>query len=206
MASKNGTLSSKTAKAIEIPALEMQQITIDVIGTAPLLVSRFSEKAKREILEKQQKKANKAKAARKPEDEFMSSLYLMSDGKTPGFPAGGFKGAMMRACKLVGMVMIDTRVLFRVIADDIGPHGELVEIQGQYEMHEGTVRLKNGSSDLRYRAIFKEWMASITVEYNASVLSAEQIANLVNWSGQCGIGEWRPEKSNTGIYGTYRIL
>lgn len=195
------------ATTIIVPEIKMQAITVDIIGTAPLVVHRFGVKARREILDKQMKKAKKPRESREPEAEYLDSLYKFKDSEKTGFPATGFKGAMMRGCKMAGGVMIDTRVLFYILPDGFSTSGEqLVEIDGDYEMREDVVRIGNGSSDLRYRPIYPKWSANLNIEYNSNVISAEQIINLVSLGGLCGIGEGRPEKSNTGCWGTFKLL
>ena len=49
---------AKTAeKQIEIPAIEILQMQLTLVGTAPLIVHAWSDKAKKQILEKQMKVA-----------------------------------------------------------------------------------------------------------------------------------------------------
>jgi len=64
--------------------------------------------------------------------------------------------------------------------------------------------LGNGAADIRYRPEFDPWSVDLEIKYNAAVLSAEQIVNLVNLAGfSVGVGDWRPEKS--GTHGTFHI-
>ena len=51
--------------SIEVPTLEVGRCQIEVIGTADLLVHRFSEKGRRMIADKQAGKATKKKENRK---------------------------------------------------------------------------------------------------------------------------------------------
>ena len=89
--------------------------------------------------------------------------------------------------------MIDTRTAFHILADE----GQLVRIVGKPRMHESMVRVGNGVADIRYRAEFPKWSAELTIRYNAAVISAEQVVNLLQLGGfSCGIGEMRPEKTN----------
>jgi hypothetical protein len=71
-------------------------------------------------------------------------------------------------------------------------------------MREDVVRIGKGSTDLRYRAELLGWEADVKVKFNADVLSAEQVVNLLKISGfSVGLGEWRPQKS--GEYGTFDV-
>lgn len=197
---------AKDVKVINVPALQMEEIILEIEGTAPLIVNRFGLKSQRQIEDKILKKAKVGREAKDPEAEYQDSLYKFSTGRKTGFPAVGFKGAISRAAKLLGLVMVDTRIQFFVVPDDITEDGtQLVEIKGKHEKHKSFPRVANGNPDLRFRAIYKQWGAQLRIRYNAAFISSEQIANLVNMSGLCGIGEWRPEKSNTGAYGTYQL-
>lgn len=51
---------------IELPALKIEQITLMLIGDSPLIVHAWSEKAKKQMLDKQMKKATSGKEAKNP--------------------------------------------------------------------------------------------------------------------------------------------
>ena len=85
----------QSIETIEIPKMEIEVVKFRVRGITPLIVSRFSEKAKQMMLEKQMKKAGKGREAKNPVEQYENSLYKFSDGKRTGFPAVGFKAAMV---------------------------------------------------------------------------------------------------------------
>ena len=179
-----------------------------VKGLSPLISHKWSEKAKKEMLDKQMKKKLSTRQAKNPQAEFESSLYLLSNGKHPkgpyGFPAVAFKAAAVRAAKqLDGMNMTDARGLFYIEPDD----GDLVQIHTPQppEMREDMVRLNGKSADIRYRGSFVNWSVTLNVRYNADVVSQEQLLNLFELAGfSCGVGEWRMEKG--GTFGTFTLL
>jgi hypothetical protein len=71
-------------------------------------------------------------------------------------------------------------------------------------MREDAVKVGMGTADLRYRGEFWPWHARVLVRYNARVLSAEQILNLINHAGfGVGVGEWRPERD--GLNGVFHV-
>lgn len=180
---------------IVLPDFDLRRVEAHVVGTAPLICHRWSEKAKKQMLDKQMQRATKGREAKDPERDYRDSLYLHPDGGY-GFPAVAFKAAMVRAGKYQGMVMTDLRGAFHVL-------GELVAIEGEPSMREDMVRVSK-TSDIRYRGQFVEWDATIPIQYNASVVSAEQLAALLTVAGfSVGVGEWRPEKN--GQYGTFRL-
>ena len=188
-------------KAVEIPKLKIDVAEFNIVGTAPLIVHRFGEKAIKMIADKQTKKS-KERPERNPEAEMLECLYMFEDGERTGFPAVGFKAAMVRAGKMLEYVMKDLQQIVFIIPDD----GDLVEIKGEYDLRTDMVRVGMGSADIRYRPEYKKWTAKLQVKYNSAQISAEQIAQLIDAAGfGCGIGEWRPEKSKTGNYGTWRL-
>lgn len=193
------------SKTINVALMDIQAITVTIEGETPLIVNRFSEKSKEEILGKQTKKAKTGKEARNPEKEYLSSLYSI-DHKRTGFPAYGIKAAIVRAAKSLGMVMVDVRTNVHIVA----PKGNagLIEIHGPHQMREDVVRIGNGISSLAFRAEYPEWVCTFEVKYNASMFSADQIATLIQAAGfSCGLGEWRPNapKSNSGTFGMFNL-
>jgi len=191
----------KTEKAVEIPKLKIDVAEFEIVGTSSLIVHRFGEKAIKMIADKQTKKS-KERPERNPEGEMKECLYMFSDGTRTGFPAVGFKAAMIRAGKMLEYVMKDLQQIIFVMPDE----GDLVEILGEYDLRTDMVRVGMGSADIRYRPEYKTWRAKLRLKYNSSQISAEQIAQLIDAAGfGCGIGEWRPEKSKTGNYGTWKL-
>jgi len=181
---------------IVLPPLNLQTVEIKVVGDSPLIMHKWSEKAKKEMLDKQMKKAKQGKEAKNPHQDYLDSLYTLPDGGYC-FPAVAFKSAAVSACRNVDMKMTIARGAFHVI-------GEMVKIEGEPRMREDMVRVGMGTADLRYRGEFPEWSAVLTVRYNANMISVEQIANLFNVAGfAVGVGEWRPEK--TGSYGMFHV-
>jgi len=142
------------------------------------------------------KRGTQAKAAKDPEQDYLDSLYVHPEGGY-GFPAIAYKAAAIRGAKALGMTMTDMRSAFHVL-------GELVKIDGDPRPREDMVRIGQGTADIRYRAEFPAWSATLTVQYNARAVSAEQIAAMFDAAGfGTGIGEWRPEKD--GQFGRFHV-
>ena len=199
--SGNGIPPTEVRQAIEIPDLDIQMIHVMVVGDSPLIMNRWSEKAIKQIEDKQQKKAPKGREKREPKKEYENSMYKYPGGGY-GFPAVGFKAAAVRAAKSVGMAMTDARAAFHVVGDS---EEQLVKIKGTPTMRRDMVRLKGGgSTDIRYRGQFKDWSADLLVRYNFRVISPAQIINLFNVAGfGTGVGEWRSERD--GQYGLFHV-
>ena len=184
--------------SIDVPAIDIRTIEISVIGDSPLIVHRWSEKAKAMIAAKQQKRAATAKEARDPQADFEQSLYRMPDSEAYAIPAVAFKGAMVAACRYASMKMTEARGAFHVI-------GEMVPIIGPAPtMREDMVRVGMGVADIRYRGQFDPWAVNLSIAYNSAVVSPAQLVNLLNLAGfGVGVGEWRPEKD--GSFGRFRV-
>ena len=207
--------STKDA-TVTIPAINIPYATIRVVGDSPLIVHKWSEKAKKEILDKQMKKAKtKGHDAKDPVRDFIESLYwidgepedktengfarAIENGARFGFPSVAFKASAVSAGYRSGVTRdkVSMNAAFHI-------DGELVEIKGIPEMREDMVRIGMGTADIRYRGMFSEWSATIQVKYNASAISLEQLVNLINLGGfACGLGEWRPEKG--GQFGMFHV-
>lgn len=188
--------AAKNTSAIELPPLNIQNVTFMLVGDSPLIVHAWSEKAKRQMLDKQMKKATKGKEAKDPEADYEACFYRTETGAY-GFPAIGLKAAMVSAARFVDAKMTVLRGAVHIDA-------EMIEIVGEPRPREDMVRVGMGTADIRYRPEFPEWRSPVTIKFNASVISAEQIANLLNNAGfGVGIGEWRPERN--GSYGRFHV-
>jgi hypothetical protein len=189
---------TSASPVIELPPFDLRRMELRLIGDAPLICHAWSSKAKAEMLAKQIKRAQEARPAKDPEQDYQDSLYRHPDGGW-AFPAIAFKAAAVDACSHVsGITKVAARGAFHII-------GQWVRIEGEPAMREDMVRIGMGSTaDLRYRGEFDPWAATVPLQYNASLMSAEQIVHLFNIAGfGVGVGEWRPQRD--GIYGRFRV-
>lgn len=213
---------ASTPVVIDVSKLMVKPKTLKltIIGTSPLIVHNFGAKAIKMILDKQIGAAKPARAKKVPFDDFKESLYILNDKKVSklpklesgdswkfmpecfGFPASGFKKAMVAACGFVdGVPKSKIRGLVHI-------HGNWLPIRyKKLVMRQDTVRVGpfgRKVADVRFRGEFQDWEIDLTVSYNENVLKADVIAMLLNNAGfSIGIGEWRPEKD--GSFGTFAI-
>lgn len=189
--------AEKTNTAITLPRMDIQKMTIRLIGDAPLICHNWSEKAKKEMLDKHMKRAKPAKEAKDPQKDYEDSLYRHPSGGY-GFPTVAFKSAAVDACSHVdGVTKVEARGAFHI-------DGDMLKIDGQPSMREDMVRVGMGTADIRYRGQFTNWSVDVPIRFNRSVLSAEQIIHLFNIAGfGIGVGEWRPTRD--GVFGLFHV-
>lgn len=185
------------AVKISLPAIDIQVLKLTLIGDSALICHAWSEKAKKQMRDKQTGKARQKKEPKSAEQDYKESLYHLPSGKY-GFPAVGFKSAAVSAARHVeGMKMTELRGALHIV-------GDMVQIEGKPTMREDMVRVGMGAADIRYRGEFKTWKAHLTIRFNARMLTPEQIAGLFNAAGfGVGIGEWRPERN--GSFGCFHV-
>ena len=210
------------AAIIEIKPINIVTTTVRIASDTPLIMHRWSEKAKRMILEKQMKKTkSSAKEAKNPVEDFIESIYWMEgkpteyteeafeeacrNGARFRFPVTAIKQATISSAYRNGITkdMASLRGAFFIA----GEGSELLaEVKGcTPTMREDMVRVGMGVADIRFRGEFDNWYMDLQVSYNANgAYTLDQIINLINVGGfSCGIGEWRPEKD--GNYGMYHV-
>jgi len=189
-------MASAKTTAIELPPLKIETVQFLLVGDSPLIVHAWSEKAKKQMLDKQMGRATKKKEHKSPEADYEACFYRLPDGRY-GFPSIGVKAAMVSAARFVDAKMT-------VLRGAVHIDGELVEIIGDPQPREDMVRVGLGTADIRYRPEFVAWRMPVKIKFNAAVITPEQIANLLNNAGfGVGLGEWRPEKN--GSYGRFHV-
>ena len=208
-------MSKSTPKTVVIPAIEKSILPLRLIGDSPLVTHAWSEKAKKEMRDKQMKKARAARAAKDPEAEFNGARYRMADG-ADGFPAAGVKLAIAVAGRYAeGVTMVSTKQAIHV---NLGQHlvpiqtvdGRTYGVDLEPELREDLVRVGGkgpgtGTADLRYRPEYAEWSIPVKVMFNSRVFTAEQIFNLAQLAGfHIGLGENRAEKG--GSWGMFHVV
>ena len=214
-------MPAKNVETIEIKPIEIQKTTIRVVGDTPLIMHAWSEKAKREILDKQMKKTKaSAKQAKSPVEDFIRSMYWLEgfpeemsedgfeeairNGARFGFPVTAFKQAAISAAYRMGWTKDKMSMRGAFFID--GDENQMVEIFSDVPViREDMVKVGMGTADIRFRGEFRNWYAELTVSYNKNgQYSLEQIINIINAGGYvCGIGEWRPERD--GQYGMFHV-
>lgn len=213
--------ATKNEQVIEIRPIELETVYLKIVGDTPLIMHAWSEKAKREMLEKQMKVTKtKGRDAKNPVEDFIRSMYWLTDiptdmseegfekaikaGARFGFPVTAFKQAAISASYRMGWSKdkMSLRGMFFIEGDE----NQMIEIHSDTPiMREDMVKIALGTADIRYRGEFRNWSASLKITYNKNgQYTLEQIVNIINAGGYvCGVGEWRPERD--GQFGMFHI-
>jgi len=208
-------MEKKEDKArIEITAPNMGIALFKIIGTSPLMISSFTEKAINKMRAAQEAgsraKSKKAREARDFEKDYRDAMHVSTDG-WPGIAAGAFRTGMVDACRLVGYPMTRAKLAIFIEADGLDSvvKTPLVRIIGTPEMVIRAERNDDGSMDLRSRPSWTTWMINpLRVRFDQDMFSISAITNLLLRVGlQVGVGEGRPNsKNSTGIgYGLFSV-
>lgn len=217
-APKTATTKRKTTGVESVlPPLKIETFTLWCIGDTPLISHAWSEKARRAMLDKQQKEVSEGREKRDPEADFLSSLYEMSEDQY-GFPVTALKKSILTAAHkdrgvpretvksslFIKHEMIRTRPALSGAICDM----PLVRIWGSKpEMREDMVRVGAGlnkTASLAYRAQFSTWAFRLVFRLDTIACPYEWIPFLMRKAGlSTGIGDWRNEKN--GIFGAYHV-
>lgn len=225
-------MANKKETEIKIKPIRDIETTIRIMGDTPLIVHKWSTKAKRML------KAGKAEYSDNDITEteehagkmesFINSLYWITEKPTEyteeafidavnkgarfGFRVEAFKNAAIDAAYSKKWISNKKSVkgLFFIKPDVVDDEGnQLVEIKcdAPPEIREDIVILSGMSRtpDLRWRPQFTNWCVDLHIRFDADgIYPLQDIVNMINAGGRyCGVGEYRPEKD--GQFGMFHV-
>lgn len=200
-------MASAVSSSVVITPPDIRTIQLQIEGTSPLVINKFSAKAKEIMMATQMAgstaKSKKARQAKDFEDLFNGARHVSSDG-WDGIHAASFRNAAISACRAAGFVMTKAKLAIFIEpdgfdADDMTP---LVRItKGEPQMVVSPCRNASGVIDLRPRPTYFPWGADLRIKYDAGILAETDVVNLMARVGlQVGIGEGRPDsKQSAGV-------
>jgi hypothetical protein len=202
------TTTNKKTETLVVSAPNMQRATFRIVGSAPYVQNRFSEKASAAMREKQEKggqsQKDKKREAKDFKAAFLGAQYKSAKGWN-GIPADAFRAAMISACRIVGFKMTLAKLSLFVLAEgyDATNGRPLIKISGKPRQVVHPVRLQTGVLDLRSRPMWDEgWSADVIVRWDADQFSLIDVTNLMTRVGtQVGIGEGRPDSRESAGMG-----
>lgn len=183
----------------------MKLLDIEIRGTAPLLIHRFTEDA-------EQAKASRRIVVtdRNPREEATNAAYIAKDG-TFYFNAMSIPNAMSNAGSSHKMRGSRKSLKF-IVPSAVRVTSEAITILNgngpakdfEVDARPVTIPATKGRI-MRYRPRFDEWGAKFTLSLDDQSMDAETAHQLLNEAGQFyGIGDYRPEKR--GPFGTFRVV
>ena len=194
---------------IVVAAIEMKPIVVNIIGTSPLYCHRMGAKAKQTLLLGGKKKtaAEKLELKHHPLDEFQDSMEVdrnFHPNTAVHFPAMAIKSAMAESALVTsGIKATDVRRLVYIPSTSIR-----MPIFGYPLLKTDIVRSAdiNKTPDVRTRAYFPEWAATIEIHFARPQLSETSIMTLLENAGiAIGIGDFRQGKGK-GSFGSFSVV
>lgn len=207
--------AKKEKVSITPPNLQMAKYKI--IGTAPMVQNKFSQRVLEDMAAAQAagpSAKKKAKREAKDFDRCVKEATHISEKGWEGIPASAFRAGLISTCRLLGFPMTLAKLSVFVVADgyerDRFGVQPLVKItKGKPERTDFAVRNATGVADIRPRPMWKEgWESVVTIRFDADQFTLEDVTNLLARMGeQVGIGAGRPDsKDSAGMgWGTFKI-
>lgn len=201
------------SKSMVIKPLREAVIAFNIQGTAPLMMARFSEKARIKLEDQMRAgQSSRSKRVREPRDfaaDAEAAMHRFRDTKGPGIPCSAFRAAMISACRTVGFKMTLAKISVFILSDGLSTDGTpLIKVDGKYDVNIAPVRNATGVVDLRSRPLFPEWSATVRVRFDLDLFSPDDVTNLFIRAGaQVGILEGRPDsRMSAGLgFGTFEV-
>lgn len=194
--------TKEVVKKIEIQAINKKEVTVQIVGKTPLLMDRFPEAVKDAILAKQTglAKAGK-KTVRNTKKETIEAIHVTNKGKT-GFPAAGFKKAMMGVTSFVGDKFFSKKLVMGL--QIVNTEDGLILIKSRKQ----DVLQHNIGHNVKFSPQFHDWSCELKIQYDANNIGADDIVTLLDYAGfYCGVGAWRPccKDGGTGNFGMFEV-
>lgn len=193
----------------------MARATATLKSTAPYVQNHFHSRRQDEMAEKQKegsagKKTRRAKPPKDFEQGYQDSMHVSREGWY-GIPCTAIRNAMIDACRLTEFDMIRAKMCLFIVSDGLDRDNlePLIKItKGEPRNFITRTRIGINTTDLTPRAMFEEWEARVTIEWDADVFKTQDVFNLLARAGwQVGIGAGRPlSKTSAGTgKGTFEV-
>jgi hypothetical protein len=216
LANGDGEMPSSAVQSVTIPAPRFDQVRFTIKGTAPLVICRFSVKAREAIsvalAQGSTTRSKRKRVAVTEQDSFDAARYHSREG-WEGFHASAIRNGMVSACRLVGFKMTLAKLSVFVEPDgwdNDEPQIPLIRIYGKSVPQTDAVRNANtGQFSVSTRAAYHDWTAKVAIRWDADQFTLQDVANLLARVGmQVGIGCGRPDsKDSAGMgWGLFSVV
>jgi len=196
-------IKKEETKKLEIivPSLNLGVLKVKIKGKTPLLMDKFPESVREQILDKQVGITKGKKQMRDMDWEFENAFHKISD-KEIGFPAQGFKSAMIESTSFVGSRDFSKKLLKGIqILNSEG--NDLILIK-----YKKLSKLKHypKAGNTKISPMLEDWECELVIQYDQNNLSPQDLVSLLNYAGfYYGIGIWSPRAKCGGKYGMYEV-
>jgi hypothetical protein len=208
---------------IEVKALNMQFMDVNIHSLTPIIFNKFSRKSlelmlKTQTLTKAEIKLLKAKPRVWNEEskvEDATDKLHMTEDNVIGFPIIGIAASISCDAPNMGLFKKDVNSAMKFYNQDLSMDGEIIAVfeynNKDIHLRVDRVRLSNGSTSATARYMLMKWSTTLKIGFDANILSAESVINLINNAGtHIGIGSWRPYvergSGKPGIFGQYAVV
>lgn len=196
-------IKKEETKKLEIivPSLNLGVLKVKIKGKTPLLMDKFPESVREQILDKQVGRTKGKKQMRDMDWEFENAFHRISN-KEIGFPAQGFKSAMIESTSFVGSRDFSKKLLKGIqILNSEGNDLILIKYKKQSKLKHYP---KAGNTKLS--PMLEDWECELVIQYDQNNLSPQDLVSLLNYAGfYYGIGIWSPRAKCGGKYGMYEV-
>jgi hypothetical protein len=210
----NGEKTALPRLDIKVDAPSFMEMQCEIIGISPLVVHRFSQKAKKLMLDSMitppKGGARKKRDALDPDAEYNGARYVSEEG-WDGFNVSGVRNALISACRLTGIKMTMAKLCIFVHADgrdkDENQYS-LIRIHGTPERLDMIGRLKTGAPNPTFRPKYFPWKCNLRIAFDTLMIQEKDILNLLIRVGmQVGFGEGRPDsRESAGMgWGLFKV-
>lgn len=194
-------MATKTQE-VSIKPIEIANFDLKIVGITPLLMEKMSNKIREQLKDLVTGKGKEKKKVRNFEEEVKDKIHRDPKGNI-GFPASGFKKAMVEAAPyLEGMDKKKAKGSFFIIGD---LQGDLVPIKFKRQVTNEAMGRDSGINRAPreiWRPEFQDWSAVLKIRYNNGQISPNQIVELCKLAGfHIGVGSWTPQHG--GSYGQF---
>lgn len=203
---KTKTEAKEQGKKLEVSIAPIKIATMElpIIGVTSLLMEKMSEGIRQQLVNLVTGQGKEKKKARDLAQEVKDKIHQDDKGNV-GFPAGGFKKAMVEASVyLDGSNKKLSKGSFFVIGN---LQGDLVGIKFKKMVTNRAVGRDSGINRAPreiWRPEFQDWSATLHIRYNASQISPQQIVEIAKLAGfHIGVGSWNPQHG--GNFGTFEV-
>lgn len=217
LAGVDGSAVMPRSVSVQIQRPKFQVATFPIVGTSPLVICRFSVKAKGGIAEEHAKPGGRGRSTRGKKMIDHAAAYEECRYRNvkgwEGFHASAPRNGMISACRLVGFKMTIAKLSVFIVPDgydQVEPQIPLIRLYDcKPEMQQDAVRNTNtGQFSVTTRAAYHNWKADLKIKWDTDQFALQDVANLLQRVGtQIGFGCGRydsPESAGMG-WGLFEV-